>query len=418
MISLKEILEDLILEDKLPAIQAKFVGDGPKKFSQELFDKLVSLDPTTNHNYSEWILNKYNKIQDKSEFDKYGDKIFKSLELFNRIKNKFPFKDINQYQTILDLVTAAEQVQNELDATELEKGKSKKDKYSEYKIIENNDWTVYEIPQGRDDLEKMSCELGSGTSWCTAYDADDGETNALGEYIQNGPIYIFISKHDPSEKYQLHFESEQFMDRNDSHIIDWYGDDGEPEFEEPSEELLQLLLTVKNQLNPRLVSFIENNLDLYYEVENLWDYWSLVKNSKGQYKIKKRGKPTLNWDIDRGVFTDYNLNQLTDNQIMILQVLHAKNKQGKGGSKIHPLYRILFDIDLPKDRPYTIKQDVNLRNPNITKLPDNLTVKGDLVLRKSNLKELPNNLTVDGFLDLRGTNLEPKSDTKAKRVFK
>ena len=35
---------------------------------------------------------------------------------------------------------------------------------------------------------------------------------------QGGSLYIIINKHDKSEKYQFHFESEQFMDADDSAI--------------------------------------------------------------------------------------------------------------------------------------------------------------------------------------------------------
>ena len=36
---------------------------------------------------------------------------------------------------------------------------------------------------------------------------------------QGGNYYIIINKHDKSEKYQFHFESQQFMDADDS-VID------------------------------------------------------------------------------------------------------------------------------------------------------------------------------------------------------
>ena len=38
------------------------------------------------------------------------------------------------------------------------------------------------------------------------------------QYSKNGPLYIMIKKSNPSEKYQFHFESKQFMDKDDHRI--------------------------------------------------------------------------------------------------------------------------------------------------------------------------------------------------------
>lgn len=37
-------------------------------------------------------------------------------------------------------------------------------------------------------------------------------------YNKKGPLYILINKNDPLDKYQFHFESQQFMDKNDTMI--------------------------------------------------------------------------------------------------------------------------------------------------------------------------------------------------------
>ena len=77
-------------------------------------------------------------------------------------------------------------------------------------VYENNDWEIW-IPE----TYEASCALGSGTHWCTA----TGNTRGYyDDYIEQGPLYVIISKKDPHEKYQFHFESRQFMDKNDREI--------------------------------------------------------------------------------------------------------------------------------------------------------------------------------------------------------
>ena len=53
---------------------------------------------------------------------------------------------------------------------------------------------------------------------------------------------------------------------------------------------------------------------------------------------------------------------------------------------------------------------LDLRNTNITELPDNLTVGGYLDLSDTNITELPDNLTVGGSLDLSDTNITELPD--------
>ncbi|MGA1048922.1 MAG: hypothetical protein ACO3UU_13015, partial [Minisyncoccia bacterium] len=65
--------------------------------------------------------------------------------------------------------------------------------------------------------EKAACYYGQGTRWCTA--ATKGE-NYFERYNSEGPLYIIIPKKPkyPGEKYQLHVNSEQFMDEKDDTV--------------------------------------------------------------------------------------------------------------------------------------------------------------------------------------------------------
>ena len=75
-------------------------------------------------------------------------------------------------------------------------------------------FAVYKIPQGSDDLYNVSFELGSGTEWCTA----TGKTSRFfDDYIKQGPIYIFDNG--KGEKYQFHYENNEFMNKNNISIF-------------------------------------------------------------------------------------------------------------------------------------------------------------------------------------------------------
>lgn len=60
---------------------------------------------------------------------------------------------------------------------------------------------------------------------------------------------------------------------------------------------------------------------------------------------------------------------------------------------------------------------LNLRDTQITALPDNLTVGGWLNLRGTQITTLPDNLTVGGSLDLRGKQIAAKESKKV-RILK
>ena len=76
------------------------------------------------------------------------------------------------------------------------------------KIFEDGIWEVW-VPQSF----AGSCKLGKGTEWRTA---DSRTDDYYYEYTEQGPLYVFINKQNPKEKYQLHVETESFTDRYDN----------------------------------------------------------------------------------------------------------------------------------------------------------------------------------------------------------
>ena len=59
----------------------------------------------------------------------------------------------------------------------------------------------------------------------------------------------------------------------------------------------------------------------------------------------------------------------------------------------------------------TIEGSLDLQNTQITKLPDNLTVEGNLYLKNTPITKLPDNLTVKGNLWIKNTKIKSLPDT-------
>lgn len=211
-IKLLRIAEQVINEASIDQLQQQFVDTG--KISQEDFDEIK--DVTQKGAYATWLVKQVQNKNIKSE-DIYKWKNY--FISFDRRKREFPSNDINSYKTPQDIskfIAKAVEIKNQEEADPSKaKGVSKSDKYSNFKIGEIDGFTVYELPRGREDLYNASCELGSGTEWCTA----TGNTSShFKSHIKDGPLFIFLNPK-TGEKYQFHYETNQFKDRRDVDII-------------------------------------------------------------------------------------------------------------------------------------------------------------------------------------------------------
>lgn len=209
LLSEKEILTEASIEQ----LQIQFVDSG--KISQKDFNQVK--DATGGKGaYATWMVKKVaDKVIKAEDIYKWKD----YFQIFNRRKKEFKSPDINAYKNQADInqfiKKAIEFKSQEKEDPAKKKGVSKTNKFSDLKIGEVDGFDVYEIPKGRKDLYNTSCELGSGTEWCTA----TGKTsNYFNQYIDEGPLYIFM-RPGSDEKYQFHFESGQFMDKDDQPVI-------------------------------------------------------------------------------------------------------------------------------------------------------------------------------------------------------
>lgn len=199
------------------------------EIDDDTFNKLLNLDPTykggdNKGNYSQWIMDLYKRIQKQgqaqlrrfTEEDLY--KVTDLLKEFDEKRKLFKNKDINQFKSLPELSKALDEIgEGELshrqEVRQRQKDRKNADLGNEADLVyEDSAWEVW-IPK----TYAASCKLGQGSRWCTASTESDHYYNY---YKKNygGDYYIIINKSDPSEKYQFHFESKQFMDKDDDYV--------------------------------------------------------------------------------------------------------------------------------------------------------------------------------------------------------
>lgn len=213
----------LIIEDLLTELSGMEIYD--KYYSKIPFDDfklIVNSDPQTNISSDGIVtrLGKYSKLL-LSMFQKGGLKLEdleKAEEYLGYVySHKIPV-EVNKINELGDLYnTVKDYIAKDTKAlSEILKVLSE----NEYKVLHNGEeWYVFQPL-----TEKASCYLGVNTEWCTTWgpyslnkkNKDRG--NLYQRYAKDGPLYIMIEKSNPDYKFQFHFESKQFMDKDDKRI--------------------------------------------------------------------------------------------------------------------------------------------------------------------------------------------------------
>ena len=170
----------------------------------EILAALEDMDPTPNKQYMIWLANQY--IAGKFRLEDSG-RIQELLTNFVNIKSRLPEKDIGKY----DLHSLEDTIDQAMGS---ELGSSGALEAGTFPVVPDSE-ILYNGPLGQlavPKTEKASCELGSGTKWCTAAKTD----NRFAEYARKEPLYIWRDKN--GGKYQFHFATSQFMDSGDRPI--------------------------------------------------------------------------------------------------------------------------------------------------------------------------------------------------------
>jgi len=186
-----------------------------QRFKPKILNKFLSeieaSDPTQHKEYTPWLIRNY--IGTNVSLEDFKSTIAEELHAYNLLKRHKKLapqeRDINRLNAV--------QISNVIfdhqsDLEKLQGTDTKADRGRAETFYEDNNIRII-IPRD----ETASCYYGRGTKWCTA--ATRG-TNMFNRYNTHGLLYIILPKHPEhqGEKYQLQFETSQFMDEYDVHV--------------------------------------------------------------------------------------------------------------------------------------------------------------------------------------------------------
>jgi len=237
-----ELVQNLLSEEfHIDKLKEKFVNSG--KISDNLFNEIINVSKNKIA-YITWLtINVVKKLildEDVYKFKEY-------FEIFEKHKQKFIIKDIAQYKTSQDInefiIKCIEIREKNLRFDNIPKESS--DNYVSNSGIEklesvgikylgmSDGYQVFEIPNEvknnentwkyyRDILGRCSGrKSGESIDICTI-----ASYSAFKKYLNDhsgSSYFIIFNMGDPKSPYQFHFESRQFMDKNDQPLFQSYG---------------------------------------------------------------------------------------------------------------------------------------------------------------------------------------------------
>ena len=233
-INVMNILEQIISEASIEQLQQQFVDT--EKISQEVFDEIVKATKGKGA-YATWMIKRVEDGTIKAEdIYKYEDYI----QIFDKQKRQFPSPDINAYKderSIRDFEAKAIEIREKgIEQTGGDTANAS-NLVSSQGIQELNSvgikflgvvdgYQCFEVPQslkGKTEAWKIytkhlaNCsgrEQGAKIAICTMA----GQSH-FDRYLSDGPYYVFFNLGDPKSPYQFHYESNQYMDKNDKPLI-------------------------------------------------------------------------------------------------------------------------------------------------------------------------------------------------------
>jgi len=241
---LTNIFEQLLIENLLDTFVEKNVGDN-KPISNEIYEEIKRASKGK-VNYILWLAKSYaNQILDFTEIIKFGDQTntIGYFTIFEKNKNKYPYKDINQYKTTED-VEKFMNISIDIRKKDIDLSKSTEisDNYVSIKDIKrlqevgidymgmSQGYQVFRIPNEAKNNYKAfnryneilgKCagrEQGAKIDICTF---EIGQFKRyLNEYFGSS-YFLLYNLSNPDSPYQIHIASRQFKDKNDKQIVEY-----------------------------------------------------------------------------------------------------------------------------------------------------------------------------------------------------
>ena len=229
MLSLREILdriefESLLMEgrDPVEVLHYKF-----KDIPSNVIDAVIQVDPTKKKSYSQWLLSKW---PDEKNV------IVKALR-DGRLKKLFDYYKTHDGVQIKDCPSVTDGLRDFVPATDSVLTKSDKpmtyvknldqevasDLANDFDIVYDDDRWLIAVPN----TYEAECKLGENMKWCTANAFGNGESYYDRYLSDGGKYYVNFDKtrgesrngkEYPYTRYQFHFETKQFKDKNDDDV--------------------------------------------------------------------------------------------------------------------------------------------------------------------------------------------------------
>ena len=232
---LREILdrieyERLIEEGKDPkeVLHYKF-----KYIPSEVIDSVIDIDPTKKKSYSQWLLSKWDDEKNTIVNNLENGRIAKLFQHYKE-HNDIQIKDCPSVKEGLDMFVPNEDtvlVKSTAPMTTLmNRGWTEKvpsELANDFEVVFNEDNWIIAVPN----TYEADCKLGENMNWCTAGGRSDfaGGRGYYNRYLSDygGKYYVNfdmsqgesrLGKNYPYTRYQFHFESNQFMDKEDDPV--------------------------------------------------------------------------------------------------------------------------------------------------------------------------------------------------------
>ena len=238
-----DIYNDSIIEEgkDYPALIRYKFQDVPS----EVVDKVLSIDPTKKKSYSQWLLSHWD-IERNTIIKNLKNGRIEQLFQFFKGNNDVQIKDYGSVGAPLqEFVPEVEGDDEEEEENSLHRVLTKSD--APTTLLHNHGWTEevdselandFDIVFNEDDwiiavpnTYEADCKLGENMYWCTAggrtdfdrgrdyYDRyldDDGGKYYVNFDMRRGESRLGVDY--PFTRYQFHFESKQFMDKEDERV--------------------------------------------------------------------------------------------------------------------------------------------------------------------------------------------------------
>lgn len=386
MINIKLIYESLILENmSLEDIYEKYYKNEIKTFI--IFELINSADPTATKDkkgkYLDWLIRKAYKNNPKT-FAEDASTIKDNLILFDKYQKKIG-KQITQVKDKQELMLLVKEFKDKKDNEFLDLNKYPNK--NEIEVLYNDsNWTIVS-PK----TVEASVFLGKNTEWCTAKYAANDDRNAFNYYNKKGPLYILINKDKPKQKFQFHFQTEQYMDIDDVSIayqgLNYFSDN-----------ILNKLVELANK-NDRVYNFL-NLLDAWrrkpylikyekeYKKHNLTSRLLSIFSNTSCYihdkyeEIKKLIKDGANIHENGDIILGTILSEISDGHKVLDMLLDNKFIDINGGGEFDEtgayqtyLESILYNLKEYSDEPINadyvnilkvlLKYNINIPNTEI-----------------------------------------------------